>query len=100
MSQTIEVTPEMTAAEVAPPEFIDSAQSVDQLLASAFTEEVKNAGGTALRLFAFRPEGTTERLALVFVGPEAVKLSELFVGYSDALFNAVEMKKRPPEEQP
>lgn len=93
MSDVIEVTPELTAAQVPPPEFTDSAQSVDALFASAaapFADQMRQKNATGVRLFAFRPEGTTERVALVFVGPEATKLSRLFVQYADELMDKME----------
>lgn len=95
MSDYIEVTPELTAAPVAPPEFTDSAQSVDLLLASVVPPEIAAADGTAMRLFAFKPEGTTERLALAFVGPEAEALAKLFVQYAEALFDHIESRRGP-----
>jgi hypothetical protein len=89
LSEIIDVTPEPAA----PPEFIDSAQSVDLLLATVLTPEAVAAGGTGMRLFAFKPEGTTERLALAFVGPEAEKLARMFVQYAEALFDHIESRR-------
>lgn len=85
MNEPTAATPDLTTALVDPPEFIDSAQSVDALLASVIPEDMKNTDATAMRLFAFRPEGTTERVALAFVGPEAVKVARVFTLYADEL---------------
>jgi hypothetical protein len=88
LSETIEVTPELTTSLVSPSEFVDSAQSVDALLDTVVPPEHKNAGATCIRLFAFRPEGTTERVALAFVGPQATGIAKVFTQYADNLMQA------------
>lgn len=90
MSEFVEVTAEMDARVVDAPEFADSSQSVDLLLASV---KPPRPEATLMRLLAFKPEGPVERLALVFVGPEAEQLSLAFVQYAEALFDAIEAKR-------
>ena len=79
-------------------DFTDSAQSVDALLASAKAPGMGEAA-TAIRLFGFRAEGTQERLALVFVGPEAAVLSKMFVQYAEELFQYIESRATPAPQE-
>lgn len=71
-------------------DFIDTAQSVESLLATA---QPSDKEATQMRLFAFAPEGTKERLALTFIGPEAAKLASVFVMQAEALFDVIESRR-------
>ena len=72
-------------------DFTDSAQSVDALLASVVPPD-SDPKATTMRLFGFKADGANERLALVFVGPEAEELSKVFVLYAENLFRYVESR--------